>query len=132
MVVPRQQLINAESPDSIRRGDDYDVTQALRDQLQSEEDERAHECLAQLRIRLDQRQELLAIELDHFASLADAQTCNCAAAANHGAFAGELTGLEPDDESLGRTAGTNRFDFAGYHGKERKGPVSDLDEHLAA
>ena len=71
----------------MRRADHDDVAQIARDQLEAAQDERAHQDLAQLRVGLDEREQLLAIELDHFAGLADAQARERAAAADHVGFA---------------------------------------------
>ena len=41
----------------------------LGDQLDAAQDERPHQDLAQLAVGLDERQELLAVELEHLATL---------------------------------------------------------------
>ena len=47
----------------------HDVAEAVRDQLDAAQDEGAHQDLAQLAVGLHQRQQVLAIELDHLAGL---------------------------------------------------------------
>ena len=74
MAIPGQEFLDAERPGAVRRADHDDVTQIVRDQLEAPQDERPHQDLAQLRVGLYQREQLLAIELNHFARLADAET----------------------------------------------------------
>ena len=52
------------------RADQHDVAEAVGDQLDAAQDERAHQDLAQLGVGLHQRQQVAAIELDHLAGFA--------------------------------------------------------------
>ena len=63
--------------------DQHDVAEPARDQLHAAQDEGAHQDLAQLAVGLHQRQQLLAVQLDHLARL------RCTRAANERAAAGE-------------------------------------------
>jgi hypothetical protein len=56
--------------------------------------------LAQLRVGLNQGEKLLTIQLDHLAGLADPQTAECAATADHVRIAGELPGTMAHDQRL--------------------------------
>ena len=91
---------------------DDDVAEAAGDQLDAAQDERPHQDLAQLGVGLDEREQLLAIELDHFARLADAQARQRPAAGDHVAFAGELPGTVRDDERLGGAGGRKHLKLA--------------------
>ena len=87
MAVPRQKFLHAQRSRAVREPIDDDVTQIARNHAEPALDERPHQNLTQLRVGLDEREELLAIELDHFARLADAQSCDRAAPGDHVAFA---------------------------------------------
>ena len=69
MSVARQKLLDPQRAGAMRRADEHDVAEAARDQLDAAQDERPHQDLAQLGVGLDERQQLLAIELDDFARL---------------------------------------------------------------
>ena len=71
-----------------------------RNQFEAAQDERAHENLAQLSVGLNQREQLFMIELNHLARLADTQSYECAATADHAGFAGELPGMMAYDQRL--------------------------------
>ena len=71
----------------MRRTDHDNVAQMARNQFEAAQDKRAHEDLTQLRVGLYQRPQLLAIEVNHFASLADTQMRERTATADHVGFA---------------------------------------------
>src|SRR5262249_44531763 len=100
-------------------------------QLEASKDECPHQDLAQFRVGLDEREQLLPGELDHLAWLSDPQARYRRTSANHVAFAGELPGLTPDDERLGCFARADRLEFASQDHEEWERPVADFDEHLA-
>ena len=102
-----------------------------RNQFEAAQDERAHEDLAQLSVGLNQREQLLAIELNHFARLADTQAYECAATADHVGFAGELPGMKAHDQRLAAVRRSNGLELAADDDKDRHGLVADLDEHVA-
>ena len=85
-------------PARVRRPDEHDVAEPVRDQLHAAQDERPHEDLAELGVGLHERQQALAIQLDHFARLADARADERAAAREHVDFAGELARAMDDDQ----------------------------------
>ena len=73
MAVAGQKLLHPQRAGAMRRADEDDIPEATRNQLDPAEDERPHEDLAQLGVGLHEGEQLLAIELDHLARLADAQ-----------------------------------------------------------
>jgi hypothetical protein len=87
MAIPRQELLHAERPGAMAGTNHDDIAQIARDQRQPTQDERPHQNLAQLRVGLDQGQQLVAIEVNHLARLADAQTSDRAPPLNQRAFA---------------------------------------------
>ena len=101
------------------------------DQLDAAQDERPHQDLAQLGVGLHQREQLLAIDLDHLARLADA----------HRASARRPVIMLPSPENCparcvtisvsAPAAGVTWISPLDDH-EERDGLVADLDQHLAA
>ena len=117
----------------MRRADHDDVAQIARDQFHAAQDERAHQDLAQLGVGLDQGEQLLAIELDHFAGFADAQTRRSTrrplsmVPSPENCPAWRLT-ISVSAFPLGRSAWTSPLS----DDEERHRPVADFDEHFAA
>ena len=70
MAVARQELLDAQRAGECAEPTSTTSPMPLRDQLHAAQDERAHQDLAELGVGLHERQQLLAIELDHFARLA--------------------------------------------------------------
>jgi hypothetical protein len=77
-------------PAQCARANEDHVTKSARDELDTAENERPHEDLAQLGVGLHEGKKVFAIELDDIARLGDAQPGQSPAARNHCAFAGEL------------------------------------------
>src|SRR3954462_2923249 len=74
------------------RANQHHIAKASDDQPGAAEDERSHEDVAQLRIRLDQPKQLLSIDFNHLAALDGANSRQGSAAGEHGALAGKLRG----------------------------------------
>jgi hypothetical protein len=92
VAIARQELLDAERAGRVRRANQHDVTRAAGDQLDAAKDERPHEDLAQLGIRLDESEQLFASELDHLARRGGPNPGQVRATGQHRAFAGELPG----------------------------------------
>ena len=75
-------------------------------------------------------EQLLAIELDHLAWLADPGPRQRPSAGQHVAFAGELPGPMRDDQRFGSRGRSQHLQLAAQHDEERHGPLSHLDEHV--
>ena len=73
MAVARQELLDAERASGMARPDEHDVAEPVRDQLHPAQDEGPHEDLAQLAVGLHERQQVFALELDHFAQRSPAR-----------------------------------------------------------
>ena len=73
MAVARQELLDAERAGGMARPDEHDVSEPVRDQLHPAQDEGPQEDLAQLAVGLHERQQVVAIELDHFAQRSPAR-----------------------------------------------------------
>ncbi|HSC08748.1 MAG TPA: hypothetical protein VLD59_18135 [Steroidobacteraceae bacterium] len=70
------------------RANKHDVTVTAADQLDAAKDERAHQRFAQLGIRLDESEQLFAIELDHCARFNGLNASQGSATSQQSAFAG--------------------------------------------
>ena len=102
ITVAGQEFFNAQCSGGMPRADEHGVSNFMCDQLHSSEDERAHQSVAQLAVRLHQRQQLFARDINHFAIITRADAGESAPAGEHVRFARELTRLESDDGRLGR------------------------------
>ena len=92
VAIARQELLDAQRAGAMRRANQHDVTISAGDQLDAAEDERPHEDLAQLGIRLDESEQLFPSELDRLAKRDGLNPRQTWATSQHGAFAGELPG----------------------------------------
>ena len=130
MAIACQELLDAQRTGAMRRANQDDIAVAAGNQLDASEDERAHEDVAQLGVRLDESEQLLAIELDHLAWLADPGPRQRPSAGQHVAFAGELPGPMRDDQRFGSRGRSQHLQLAAQHDEERHRPLSHLDEHV--
>ena len=69
MAVARQELLDAQRAGAMSRPNEHDIAEPVRDQLHPAQDEGPHDDLAELAVGLHERQQLFAIQLDHFARL---------------------------------------------------------------
>ena len=74
MAVARQEFFNAECTRAMIRPDDDDISEPLRNQLDSADNECPHDDLANLAVGLHQGHQVFAIQLDHFARLTGARS----------------------------------------------------------
>ena len=86
-----QELLDAKRVGGMIRSDEHHISKPSCDQSRPAEKERPHEYLAQLRVSLYERQEIIALDFDHLARLANAKSHQRGATREHGNFAGELT-----------------------------------------
>ena len=87
VAIARQEFLDAQRAGTMRRSNQNDVTKAAGDQLAAPEDERPHEDLAQLGIRLDESEQLFPSELDYLARRDGQKPRQSSATSQHGAFA---------------------------------------------
>ena len=85
----------------------------------------------ELAVGLHERQQVFAIQLDHFARLAGARSDERGAARKHVDLAGELTGSMDRDERLARAGWPDNLDPTCRDDEERHDLLSRLDEHLS-
>ena len=86
MVVAGQELLHPQRAGAMRRPDQDDITQAIRNQLGPPQDECAHDDVAQLGIGLNERQQLLVVDLEDLARLAHERLCQRASPGDHVRF----------------------------------------------
>ena len=70
MAVARQKFLDAKRPGTMVRADKHDIAEPVRDQFHPAQDEGPHDDLAELAVGLHERQQVFAVEFDHFARLA--------------------------------------------------------------
>src|SRR2546430_2586244 len=89
MPVAGEELADAERPLAMRGPQDLDIAHAAGDQFQPTQDEGAHEEGAQLTVGLDERQQVVATDLDDLAVHSCPDLGEPAAPRQHGGFTGE-------------------------------------------
>jgi hypothetical protein len=114
------------------RPDNDDISESLRNQLHSADNEGPHDDLADLAVGLHQRHQVFAIQLDHFARLTGARSGEHGTARKHVDFAGELTRSVYRDKPLGRTGSQDYLEPTCRDDKERHDMFPRLEEHLAS
>src|SRR5258707_10920730 len=89
MSVASQELFDTKRSGTMNRSDEHHISESPRDELDSAEDERPHEDIAQLTVGLHERKQLFAIDLDHFARLGRSYLCEPAPARQNRCLTGE-------------------------------------------
>ena len=92
MTVPRQKLSEAKRSRRMTRSHEHDVSKTLRDYFDPPQDEGSHEDFAQLAVGLHKRDQMLAIQLDHVAGLARADSHQSTPTREHVDLARKLAG----------------------------------------
>ena len=119
MTVSRQELFNAERSGAMVRTDQHDISEPMRDQLHSAQNEGPHDELAEFAVGLHERQQVFAIQLDHFARLTDARSEQRRATRKHVDLAGELTRSIDYDERLAGAGWPDNLDPTCRNHEER-------------
>ena len=132
MTVPGQELLDPQRAGAMVRADEDDVAEAAGDELAAAQDEGAHQDLAELAVGLHQRQQPLALDLDHFPVLGAAQPHQAAAAREHVDFAGEVAGRVHDDELVAGRGRAHHVQRAARDDEERRVGAPDFEQDLAA
>ena len=65
--VAREEFLDAQRAGAVSGSDEHGIAEPARHQRDAPQDKGAHDDFAQVGVGLDQRQQLLAIHLDHFA-----------------------------------------------------------------
>jgi hypothetical protein len=100
------------------RADYYDISEPVRNQLDPANDEGADDKFADLAVGLHERQQMLVIQLDHFAGLTDARSEERGTARKHVDLASELTRSMDRDEHLGGAGWPDNLDLTCRHDEE--------------
>src|SRR5437764_1401067 len=90
MAVPGQELLDAQRSRAVHRAHEHDVAQAAREQLPPAQQEGTHQDLAQLAVGRHQREQMVAIDLDHCTRLGGADAPEPATAREHADLTGDL------------------------------------------
>src|SRR5439155_9087171 len=90
-----------------------DVSEVPRNQLQPAKNEGTHENVAQFRIGLNELQQMLAIDLDHFACFLCAHPNQNGAPKQSAHFTGELPRLKESHRSFGGPRRLDNLDLPG-------------------
>src|ERR1044072_4932081 len=103
----------------MRRTDDHDVADSLRDQLDATQDECAHQDLAELVVSLYQGDERVAFDFDPLARLTHAGTEQRPPPRDHVGFTGETPRRVHGDQRLARPIRAYDLQLARLHHEER-------------
>jgi hypothetical protein len=111
--------------------DEDDISESACHQSRAAEQKCANEDLAQLRIRLYEREEIIALDLDQLTGLADAKSYQRRATRQHGDFAGELAWF---NGCYGRRLSVlillHGLDGSRAYDEKLRGNFADSAEHL--
>jgi hypothetical protein len=86
----------------------------------------------QLRICLNEAEELIAMQLEDFARFAHTQSGNRPAASEDVRFAGELTCAKRDDRRLALARLAQSLNLPAEDDEERQASVTDVHQHISA
>ena len=128
MSVAGEELLDAQRALAIFGPREDDVSESLRDQLDSPEDERAHQDLAQLLVGLDEAQKIPSVDLDDLGGRDGADRAEAPPARQHVGFARELTRAKRRDDALGARARLADIELALGDDEKRARLLAGFDE----
>ncbi len=131
MDVARQEFLHAQRAGAVYRADHDHVAEPVRHQLDATQDERADQDLADLRIGLHDREQVVAVDLDDLAGLGDQRANERAASGEQVHFARELPGPVARDEVLAGRRRPIHVDAPREHDEERRVRVARVEQHFA-
>jgi len=131
MSVPDQEFLDAQRTGAVGGTNKDHIAVAAGNQLHAPEDERPHEDFAQLGVGLHERQELFAIQFDHFAGFADPRSRQRGPAGDQVRLARKLARTERRDDRLGAIGNPYDLYATRQDHEERDRTCAGLDEHLA-
>ncbi len=129
--VAQQELLEAQRARAVMRADEHHVALAAHDQADATEDERPHDELAQLGVRLHQGAERIPRHLQHLAVLGGQAADQAAPAGEHAHLPGELPGLQPNHRTLAVLARQHDLERSPEKDVESGVLRALLEEHLA-
>ena len=119
-------------PGEMIRADEHHVAEVAIDERETAKDERAHEDLAELGVRLHDLQQVLAIELDHVAGLRHSRRDEALPPREHVRFASELAGRVHRDDGLHALLRAEDLNLAAHDDEEARVHHACLDQHITA
>ena len=127
VAVAREELLDAQRARGVRRADQHDVADAVRDQLDAAEDERAHQDLAQLGVGLHQASSCSRVELDRPRPARWRARAPASGGRDHVRLAGELARPVHGHQRVAQAGRPDDLDLSGSDDEERDGWVAGLD-----
>ena len=115
----------------MRRSDEHHVAETAGDQLDTAQDERAHDDVADLGVGLDERQQAAVIQLDHLARVDRTRPDQRSPAREHVDFARELARTVHGDDGPVRRAGPDDLDVPARDDEERDDRLADVEEDVS-
>ncbi len=116
---------------AMHRANQHGVAEPLGDELDAAQDERLHQDLAHAGFVLDQRQQVLAVELDHFAAFDNAGVHERRSARQKVRLTGELARPVIDNRHLAGIGWARDEDPAADNDEEGHARVACPDQHIA-
>jgi hypothetical protein len=131
MAVSAEELLDAKCSRRMSRPNQDRISQPLRDELDSPQQERAHQDFTELGIRLHERQDAFAIDFNDVSGAPRSNPKQRSSAGNHVDLSGELTGREPDHWRLRFARDPDDFDLACAHDEQRHDVIACFDKDFA-
>ena len=131
LTVAAEEFLDVLGAARMARPEQHHVVAVLGRQRHPPQDEGAHQDLAQLRVALHQRAQVVAIDGDDRAVGGDARAHQAAPRRQHVDLAGELPGAVDDDRLLAIADRPHDLDRARQHHEEARVLLAHLDQHLA-
>ena len=113
------------------RSDEHETADAVGDQRDTAQDERAHQDLAQLRVALHEHPQMVPTDDDHRAVGDGAAANKRAARRQHVDLTRELAGTQRRDRLLAAVDGPNDLDGALDHHEEARVLLAELEQPIA-
>src|SRR6478672_11405533 len=111
------------------RTDEDNISKSARDERGAAKEECADEYLAQLRVSLNQSEEIIAIELEHVSRLSDAKRVDHGATGEDRHLAGEFSGCDDSDEVA---VDAHDFNCRCQHDEKERGRLCGGYQNFAA
>ena len=131
MSIAGEKLLHAQRARAVRRADEHDVAFTTREQLDAAQNERAHENLTQLAVRLDDPEQPIALDLDDLARRDRTNARQARAAGQHRRLAGEHSRPDGHDQSLAVSSHAQGVETSVANDEHARHRLAGFDEHLA-
>src|SRR5262249_28952622 len=114
-----------------RRADQDHVSEASCDHLHPPQHEGAQDDVAQLRVRLNELEQMIAIDLDGFAGASCACSEERGTSAERTELAGELTPPVNPEQCIATVGLPYDLELTAHHQKKARDAITGADENLA-